>query len=61
MDEWFSASELESFQLPGLPSRRAGITRRAQAEGWPSRARQGRGGGSGFFALPALSLGMIFS
>ncbi|RWR25044.1 hypothetical protein D2T29_22415 [Sinirhodobacter populi] len=33
MQEWFSASELETLRLPGLPTHRSTITRKARQEG----------------------------
>lgn len=52
--EWFSAGELAGMGLPGLPSTKAGVLKRAEAEGWDRRSgasgplcrkRKGRGGG----------------
>lgn len=39
----FSAAELAG--LPGMPSTRRAVQYRAEADHWPSRPRQGRGGG----------------
>lgn len=52
--EWFSAGELAAKTLPGLPSTKPGILKRAKEEGWDQRSgaagplarkRKGRGGG----------------
>lgn len=43
MKFWYSPSELAG--LPGMPAARSNVTRKAQAEGWQSRQRHGRGGG----------------
>ncbi|QDH35827.1 transposase domain-containing protein [Porphyrobacter sp. YT40] len=63
--EWFTAAELETLGLAGLPGDKRSINRRAQAERWASRlsadrkllvrARAGRGGGNEyhFSLLPA--------
>ncbi|OYZ03476.1 MAG: hypothetical protein B7Y42_00415 [Polaromonas sp. 28-63-22] len=40
---WLTASSLAG--LPGLPSTRQNILRRAETEGWAFRPREGRGGG----------------
>jgi hypothetical protein len=59
-DAWFTASELEELGLPGLPSDKRSINRRAQTERWATRLgpnnrllvrkRVGRGGGVEFHA-----------
>mgnify|MGYP001809805689 CR=1 FL=1 len=41
---WFSSAELAG--LPGLPGSARGVQLRAKREGWKSRPRKGRGGGS---------------
>lgn len=46
--EWFSAAELATYRLPGLPASVRGIHKRALAEGWLERKREGRGGGTEF-------------
>ena len=56
--EWFTAAELAALTLPGLPSDKRGMARRAQEERWTSRShvdgsplyrpRKGRGGGVEF-------------
>lgn len=56
--EWFTAAELAELDLPGLPSDKRSINRRAQAERWTIkqgadgsllvRPRAGRGGGVEF-------------
>jgi len=53
MKEWYSAAEL--VDLPGLPSSERRIRDRAQKYAWPSRSRQGKGGGLEYplSALPA--------
>lgn len=43
--EWFSAAELEALALPAIPGTRRGIAMAADAQGWQTRRRQGRGGG----------------
>ncbi|WP_374467428.1 DNA-binding protein [Ferrovibrio sp.] len=45
MKAWFSASELEKLQLPGLPGTQRNITETAKRENWTRRQRQARGGG----------------
>lgn len=62
---WFSAAELASLDLPGLPSTKQGITHRIQMENWCDpenegkcwRRRNGRGGGFEFtpYVLPTLA------
>lgn len=52
-ERWMSAGEIEGCKLPGLPADKKGILRRAELEGWPSRPRQGRGGGKEY-AVSAL-------
>lgn len=46
MREWLSASEIEGLELPGLPTRRTSIIRRAKKGQWKSRQRTGRGAGT---------------
>jgi len=41
--EWFSAPELASLSLPGLPTTRQGVARLAKAEEWRSRIVMRRG------------------
>ncbi|WP_009634567.1 DNA-binding protein [Synechocystis sp. PCC 7509] len=43
MKQWYSSSELAG--LPGLPLHRGNVTRKAVAEGWQFRQRNGQGGG----------------
>lgn len=43
MNEWFTTAQLAG--LPGMPGTRYRVGVRAQAEGWRSRIRDGRGGG----------------
>ena len=40
--EWYHAAELEALRLPGLPSTRQAIARKASAESWPKIRRDGR-------------------
>ncbi len=40
---WYSRSKLAGF--PGMPSLRENVTRKALAEGWQFRQRNGKGGG----------------
>ncbi len=51
--QWFTARQLAG--LPEMPATSDGVTRRAAREQWPSRPRQGRGGGNEYpaEALPA--------
>lgn len=42
VQEWFTASEFEVLRLPGLPTHRSTITRKARQEGWECRWAQGR-------------------
>lgn len=39
------AAEIARLSLPGLPTTKSAVVRRAKAEGWTSIARPGRGGG----------------
>lgn len=50
---WYSCSELAG--LPGMPSLREYVTRKALAEGWQFRQRNRRGGGReyAYDSLPA--------
>lgn len=50
---WYSPSKLAG--LPGMPSLRENVTRKALAEGWQFRQRNGRGGGReyAYDSLPA--------
>lgn len=43
MTEWSSTAEL--IGLPGLPSTKFGLVKKAKRENWQARERQGRGGG----------------
>ncbi len=53
VQEWFTAADLESLRLPGLPAHRNVITRKAGAEGWRRRkAASGRGYEYHFSSLP---------
>ncbi len=54
--QWYSALELAG--LPGLPTTRQNVTIKAQRENWPSRKREGKGGGRGsrIVAVPAETL-----
>jgi hypothetical protein len=44
LKEWFSAAELASFRLRGLPQSRQGVSRLANARGWRFRLAPYRGG-----------------
>jgi transposase InsO family protein len=44
-EKWMSAAEIDALHLPQMPAGKNGVIRLAKREGWPSRARQGRGGG----------------
>ncbi len=46
--DFFTAAELATLKLPGLPDRREHVSRLASKQGWPHRAREGRGGGREF-------------
>ena len=45
MNKWYSVTELAKMQLPGFPGSIRGIDKLAKRQNWPSRPRQGRGGG----------------
>lgn len=45
MKRWFSTSELDEMELPGLVKLARHIVRQADREGWRHRPREGRGGG----------------
>lgn len=55
MREWWTAKELADLKLPGLPATERGVQTKAAAEGWKSRPRAGRGGGTEYHlsALPS--------
>lgn len=55
MVEWLTAQALAQAGLPALPTTKRRIIDRANAEGWRSRPRQGRGGGREYHvdSLPA--------
>src|SRR5438445_7664776 len=55
VDRWYSATELAG--LPGLPGTERNVRARADREGWASRPRSGRGGGSEYTesALPQIT------
>lgn len=55
MKEWFTAREITSLTLPGLPLTESGTIRLAKKEAWAFRSRAGRGGGREYplSALPA--------
>lgn len=44
-ERWMSAKELADHVLPELPVSERGINKTAARENWPSRPREGRGGG----------------
>lgn len=48
MKEWFSAKELADLGLPSLGKTKRAVSYRAKAENWPSRPREGQGGGREF-------------
>ncbi|HEY0464569.1 MAG TPA: transposase domain-containing protein [Polyangiaceae bacterium] len=57
---WYSAAELAG--LPGMPGTDRGVLKKAGRDNWPSREREGRGGGREypFTALPgATQLGLL--
>lgn len=53
MKTWYSVSELVG--CPGMPTTGFGIRKKAKREAWPTRTRQGKGGGEEYplTALPA--------
>jgi putative transposase len=53
--EWFTAAELADMELPGLPTHRVNIARRAERETWTVRRRAASGGGNEYHmdSLPA--------
>jgi transposase InsO family protein len=59
--EWFTAAEIAEAKLPGMPETERGVQLRAIAENWPSRPRQGRGGGLEFplYSLPLMARAAI--
>lgn len=52
-ERWMSAAEILVLGLPGLPSSKPALLAKADRENWPSRPRQGRGGGKEY-AVSAL-------
>lgn len=46
MRAWLTASQLADLKLPGLPGSKFRVIERARREGWASRKRSDRGGGS---------------
>lgn len=44
LKEWFAAAELVDLGLPGLPTTKQGLLKRANAERWHSRSMYGIGG-----------------
>lgn len=44
-ERFFTAIEYAEMQLPGLPTTKSGVIRRAKKEHWKGRPRPGRGGG----------------
>ncbi len=60
MEKWYSSSELAG--LPGVPSFRGNVTRKAVAEGWQFRQRNGRGGGReySYDSLPAQTQAKLY-
>jgi len=61
MKQWYSARELVG--LPGMPSARENIARKARVENWKSRRRNGRGGGSEYAieSLPQQTQAALFA
>jgi putative transposase len=61
VQEWYTAAELAG--LDGLPSSVSGIIRRAKAENWPAKKREGRGGGKeyAFASLPQVTQDAILA
>lgn len=52
-EQWMTASDIVALALPGLPTSKPALLAKADREGWPSRPRQGRGGGKEY-AVSAL-------
>ena len=48
---WLTARQIADLRLAGLPTTESAVIRRAQAEGWQSKPRPGRGGGKLYSAL----------
>lgn len=46
LKQWFSAAELASLKVIGLPTSKKGMIDYANREGWPSKKREGKGGGT---------------
>jgi putative transposase len=46
LKEWYSAAELAGLGLPGFPSTKKGVLQLVDREKWPSKKREGKGGGS---------------
>lgn len=44
LKEWFTLADLLALNLPGLPTTRQGLSRRAAQEDWPRRIGAGKGG-----------------
>jgi putative transposase len=44
-ERWFTSSDLAAFALPELPATKPALLAKAARENWPSRPREGRGGG----------------
>ena len=53
MKRWYSATELAALKLPGIPTTKRGIHRRAVRENWRWRPRRRRGGGREYH-LPSI-------
>lgn len=54
MKQWYTARELAELGLPGLPTTKMGMIKKATAEGWENRPRTGSGGGNeySYSAIP---------
>ncbi|WP_197061288.1 DNA-binding protein [Marinobacter sp. MCTG268] len=61
VQEWYTAAELAG--LEGLPASVSGVIRRAKAEIWPAKKREGRGGGKeyAFSSLPQVTQDAILA
>ncbi len=55
LKEYYTAKEIASMRLSGIPISHYNVTLKAKRENWPSRTRSGRGGGKeyAFDGLPA--------
>jgi putative transposase len=53
VDKYLKASQIAALKLPGLPTDKSAVIRRAEREKWPSRKSSGNGGG---FEYPLTAL-----